>query len=443
MTPTTDPYQTLRRRAEDILAAKAGLAAPSGDAMAAEPLQQLIHKLQVQQIELEMQNDQLRQTQVELDTARARYFDLYELAPVGYCTVNEQGLILESNLTAAALLGVFRKDLIKKPIRRFVVRADQNTYDQCRLALFTASAPQECEVQMRKSDDSIIWVHIKTTTARDDAGARVQRLVLSDITERKQAEAALQEQNAELEISRSNAEKANRAKSEFLSQMSHELRSPLHAILGFAQLMELGTPAPSSLQKSNVDQILKSGWHLLELINEILDLSRIESGNLAIVLEPVALPDILRDCQAMIEPLAKGKGIQTHFPEFNGACLVNADPIRLKQVLINLMVNAIKYNRQSGAIDVTCSEAPGHHLRINVRDAGEGLSEQAMTQLFQPFNRLGQERKDADGTGIGLVLSKQLMGLMGGAIGVQSTLGAGSVFWIELQLSESALDDAH
>lgn len=442
MTPTTDPYQTLRRRAEDILATNAGPAAQTRDDMAAEPLQQLIHKLQVQQIELEMQNDQLRQTQVELDTARARYFDLYELAPVGYCTVNEQGLILESNLTAAALLGVLRKDLIEKPIRRFVVQADQPTYDQCRLALFTANVPQECELQMRKSDDSIIWTHIKTTTASDDAGARVQRLVLSDITERKNAEAALHEQNCELEISRSNAEKANRAKSEFLSQMSHELRSPLHAILGFAQLMELGTPAPSPSQKSNVDQILKSGWHLLELINEILDLSRIESSNLAIVLEPVALPDILRDCQAMIEPLAKGRGIQTHFPEFKGTCQVDADPIRLKQVLINLMANAIKYNRQGGAIDVTCDAAPGHHLRIKVRDAGEGLSEQAMTQLFQPFNRLGQERKDTDGTGIGLVLSKQLVSLMGGTIGVQSTVGVGSVFWIELKLSDNSSNGA-
>jgi CheY-like chemotaxis protein len=252
--------------------------------------------------------------------------------------------------------------------------------------------------------------------------------------ERERLDQVLRDKNAELETARAVADKANLAKSEFLSGMSHELRSPLNAILGFAQLMESGSPLPSASQKASIDQILRAGWYLLELINEVLDLALIESGRLSLSREPVALVDVLDDCQTLIEPLALKKDIQLHFPRHMAPYFVSADWTRLKQVVINLLSNAIKYNREGGSVHVTCSERPLQRLRISVQDTGEGLSPEKISQLFQPFNRLGKEDSDEEGTGIGLVVSKRLVEQMGGEIGVISTVGAGSVFWIELAL---------
>jgi CheY-like chemotaxis protein len=215
--------------------------------------------------------------------------------------------------------------------------------------------------------------------------------------------------------------------------MSHELRSPLNAILGFAQLMESDTAAPTPSQKASIDEILRAGWYLLELINEILDLAQIESGKLSLSPEPTSLGEVLLECQAMIEPQAQQRGITMTFPQFPVPCFVKADRTRLKQVLINLLSNAIKYNKTGGTVVVDCDgcHAPGR-IRLNVRDTGPGLSAEKLTQLFQPFNRLGQERGAEQGTGIGLVMSKRLVELMGGALGVESRVGEGSTFWWEL-----------
>jgi CheY-like chemotaxis protein/two-component sensor histidine kinase len=231
------------------------------------------------------------------------------------------------------------------------------------------------------------------------------------------------------------AEKANLAKSEFLSSMSHELRSPLNAILGFAQLMESAAPPPTSSQKESIDQILKAGWYLLELINEILDLALIESGRLSLSLEPVSLADVMDECQTMIVPQVQKSGIRVSFPRFEVPLFIHADPTRLKQVLINLLSNAIKYNRPQGTVEVACSVSSANRIRVSVHDTGAGLSSEQLSQLFQPFNRLGQEARAEEGTGIGLVVSKRLVELMEGEIGVESTVGAGSLFWFELDLA--------
>ena len=231
------------------------------------------------------------------------------------------------------------------------------------------------------------------------------------------------------------AEKANRAKTDFLSSMSHELRTPLNAILGFAQLMESGSPPPTPSQKRNLDQILKAGWYLLELINEILDLALIESGKVTLSREPVSLVEVMLECRAMIEPQAQKRGIGMTFPRFEIPYFVKADRTRVKQVLINLLFNAIKYNKPGGAVAVECTLSPPDSIRISVRDTGAGLAPEQLAQLFQPFNRLGKEASAEEGTGIGLVVTKRLVELMGGAIGVDSAVGVGSVFWIELSLT--------
>jgi len=298
------------------------------------------------------------------------------------------------------------------------------------------------ELTYIRKDGSRFPAVVSVTALRDAQGVIIGYLLIgTDNTARKRVEAeravldqALRDKNVELESARQAADKANLAKSEFLSSMSHELRSPLNAILGFAQLMESGVPPPTVTQKASIDQILHGGWYLLELINEILDLALIESGKLSLSMEPIALPDVLLDCQSMIEPQAQKSDIRISFPQFDTPCFVSADRTRVKQVIVNLMTNAIKYNRVGGTVDVTCKRVAAQRLRVSVRDSGEGLSAEKVTQLFQPFNRLGQEVGAEEGTGIGLVVSKRLVELMGGEIGAHSIVGTGSVFWFELNL---------
>jgi CheY-like chemotaxis protein/nitrogen-specific signal transduction histidine kinase len=257
--------------------------------------------------------------------------------------------------------------------------------------------------------------------------------VARDVTDRKRFEQTLQVTNSELEKAKAVAEKASLAKSDFLSSMSHELRSPLNAILGFAQLMQSESPRPTATQKDSIDQILQAGWYLLELINEILDLAAIEAGKLSLSLEPVSLGEVVRECQTMIEPLAQKGGISLVFPRFDRVCFVNADRTRVKQVLLNLLSNAIKYNRGQGTVEVKLSEGDAAgRVRITVRDTGAGLPPEKLAQLFQSFNRLGRESSAEEGTGIGLVVTKRLVQLMGGEIGVASTVGVGTEFWVEL-----------
>jgi signal transduction histidine kinase/AmiR/NasT family two-component response regulator len=289
------------------------------------------------------------------------------------------------------------------------------------------------ELTYIRKDGSRFPAVVSVTALRDARDAIIGYLLIgTDNTARMGLHQALQETNVELRRAKQVAEKANLAKSQFLSSMSHELRSPLNAILGFAQLIESGAPPPTPGQKESVDQILQAGWYLLELINEILDLALIESGRLSLSPEPMFLAEVLADCQAMIEPQARKSGIHVSFPPADGTHVVKADRTRVKQIFVNLLSNAIKYNRVGGKVHVRCSRTAGDWVRISFQDTGEGLSADKLEQLFQPFNRLGQESGVEEGTGIGLVVSKQLVELMGGRIGAQSTVGVGSVFWIEL-----------
>jgi len=288
---------------------------------------------------------------------------------------------------------------------------------------------------------------VSVTALRDQQEALIGYLLIgTDNTARKAVEAererldqALQDRNLELVSARVVADQANLAKSEFLSSMSHELRSPLNAILGFAQLLDSSVPPATPAQKASIDRILHAGWYLLELINEILDLAVIESGKLSISAEPVSLAEVMFDCQSIIEPQGQNRGLRITFPAFESPLFVQADRVRLKQVLINLLTNAVKYNRPAGTVLVSCAPIAPGRVRISVQDTGLGLAPEQLRQLFQPFNRLGQEHSAEEGTGIGLVMSKLLVELMGGDLGVESTLGEGSLFWFDLNTASSAL----
>ena len=399
-----------------------------------------------------------KQAQEALVKAGALQNAIFNSANFSSIATDAKGVIQIFNVGAERMLGYAAIDVVNKITpadisdpQEVIARAESLSRELeteitpgFEALVFKASRGIEdiYELTYIREDGSRFPAVVSVTALRDEHHTIIGYLLIgTDNTARKAVEAeqarldqALRDKNSELEAARLVADKANLAKSEFLSSMSHELRSPLNAILGFAQLMESGTPLPTAAQKASIDQILRAGWYLLDLINEVLDLALIESGRLSLSLEPISLPQVLEDCQTMIEPLARKRDISLNFPKLLNPCFVGADRTRLKQVVINLLSNAIKYNRHGGRVDVTCQVRPQQRMRVSVQDTGEGLSPAETAQLFQPFNRLGKEESEEEGTGIGLVVSKRLVELMGGEIGVISTVGAGSIFWIELTM---------
>ena len=341
--------------------------------------------------------------------------------------LDPDGRVLSWNGGAQRIEGYSAEEIVGQHFSRFYPPEDiDRGTPQRDLDAVTSRGRLEDEGWRVRKDGSTFWANVVFTAIRDQAGSlRGFAMLTRDLTERRKVE-------AELTNAKSAAEKANLAKSDFLSSMSHELRTPLNAILGFAQLMESESPVPTPSQKESIARILQAGWYLLELINEILDLAMIESGRLAWSLEPVSLTEVMLECRTMIEPQAQKRGIRVTFPELDSLCFIKADRTRVKQVFINLLSNAIKYNQAGGSVVVECSVGASQRVRVSVKDTGVGLSPEKLEQLFQPFNRLGQETSGEEGTGIGLVVTKRLVELMGGAIGVASTVGQGSVFWIEL-----------
>ena len=347
-------------------------------------------------------------------------------------TTDPHGIITDVNKQMEALTGCTRDELIGAPFKNNFT--DPERAEKGIKLVLSGKKVTDYELTACARDGKQTVVSYNATTFYD-RDRRLQGVFAAarDVTERKRFERALQESNVELESAKSAAEKANLAKSDFLSSMSHELRSPLNAILGFAQLMESASPLPTGTQSESIGQILQAGWHLLKLINEILDLAVIESGKVSLSSESVSLSEVMSECQAMMEPQAQKHGIAMKFPEFNnGPLYVMADRTRLKQIIINLLSNAIKYNKKHGTVVVKCTVSGPERTRISVADTGAGLSPEKLAQLFQPFNRLGQEAAGVAGTGIGLVVTKRLAELMEGVLGVESTVGSGSVFWCEL-----------
>ena len=341
--------------------------------------------------------------------------------------LDPQGRIMSWNSGAQRIKGYSAEEIVGQSFTRFYSSKDAERGAPTRdLEAARTRGRFEDEGWRMRRDGSTFWANIVLTAVLDHVGnLRGFAQLTRDLTGRRQAE-------DEIAKAKAVAEKTSLASVEFLSGMSHELRTSLNAILGFAQLMESEQPPPTPSQKESVAKIVQAGWYLMELINEVMDLAMIESGRLSWSLEPMSLADVMHECHAAIEPQAQKSGIRMTLPEIDGQCFIKADRTRVKQVLTNLLSNAIKYNRPGGSVVVECTVSAPQRVRISVTDTGAGMQPDQLAQLFRPFSRVGQETSAAAGAGIGLVVTKRLVELMGGAIGVRSHVGKGSVFWIEL-----------
>ncbi len=275
----------------------------------------------------------------------------------------------------------------------------------------------------RASDGAYRWQLGRALPVKDANGNVVEWFgTVTDIEDQKQMQAV--------------AERAARTGTEFLCGASDELRSPLKAIVDYAESMAAEFPEATPSQQARIEQLGAACRHLSKLIDEILDLAKVESGQVMVSSEPVLLDDALRECRAKIEPLAQRRGIRLGFPERDTSCFVRADPMRLKQILTNLLTHAVTYNHANGKVEVSCTTPAPGRVRVSIRDTGMGLTPEQLAQLFQPFKRLGQQSEPEEGAGIGLAAAKKLVELMSGVIGVDSQVGSGSTFWIELAAAQ-------
>ena len=381
-------------------------------------------------------NKELTRTQEELRRTESFLNSLVEHIPLPITVKDARDLrYVRLNRACEELLGYPRAEMLGRTQHELFPREQAEFLSaKEREAIASGASVEIPELMIQtKTRGPRIMRSVRLPIA-DDAG--VPQFLLSigeDVTEQKAAERALAA--AKLE-----AERANRAKSDFLSRMSHDLRTPLNAILGFAQLLE--SDGLTGDQRDSVRHILKGGEHLLELINEVLDLARIEAGHLSLSPEPVGVFDVVESIVSLIRPLAAQRGITIDDEAVRtcGGRHVVADRQRLRQVLMNLVSNAVKYNREGGRVQVTCERALEGRLQIKVTDTGAGIPPDQLPLLFQPFERLAAAETDVEGTGLGLALSKALAEAMGGTLGVTSAVGHGSTFWIELGESDGGTD---
>ena len=407
--PEADSGQSLRRRAEALAAERAGEMPEDLEARSPDVARRALHELRVHQIELEMQNEELRRTQEELEASRERYFDLYDLAPVGYFTISEQGLILEANLTAAKMLGVARGTLVQQPLSRFIFPEDQDIHYRHRKQLFETGAPQVWELRLARKDAALFWARVEATTAQDADGATVCRAVVSDIAERKRAEEALQTINADLR--------------NFAYALTHDLREPLRMVVNFTQLLakeregKLGEDADKYISYAvegalRIEALLKAlfdYWEVTELGGK--SLSPVDCNH--------ALSHTLLNLQTAIQ---ESGATVTSDP----LPTVVAEDAMLVQVFQNLIGNSIKYRGEAAPRIHISAVRIAEGWLFSVRDNGVGIDPKDAEWVFGMFKRLHE--KEVPGTGIGLALCKKVVQRRGGRIWVEPEAGGGAVF---------------
>jgi PAS domain S-box-containing protein len=427
-----------------------------------EAAKNLIHELRVHQVELEMQNDELLKTQTELEASRKKYADLYDFAPIGYCTLEKDGTIREINLTAANQLGIERALLLKTRIQDYIVEDDQEIIFLHLRKAFDTHTRQTCEVRLLKRGGTSFWAQLESIVVQEgkthpypsqegikEAEAFTTsycRTTITDITDRKQAEEALQEAHDELEVrvqertaelSRVNAElvRTNQLKNEFLATMSHELRTPLNVILGMSESLQEEFYGPlNNRQLSFLRMIKESGHHLLALINDMLDLSKIEAGILELDIDLISAESICQAVLQSIKQVAQKKRLKVSFMFTTHVTTIRADKRRLKQILINLLSNAVKFTPEDGEIGLEVDgDTEQQMAHFTVWDTGIGIAQEDIKKLFQPFVQLdGSFSRKYGGAGLGLSLVYRMVEMHGGSVSVESDVGKGSRFTVSL-----------
>jgi PAS domain S-box-containing protein len=381
---------------------------------------------------------QRSQAEARVKDGQERTRELLEATAEAFISMDSGGLVTAWNSKAEQTFGWPAAEALGRPLAELIVpESSRAAHDRGRRRwLETGQGPllnRRVEVMARHRDGRLFPVEVVIWPVGSGEAA-VFNAFAHDISERRQAEEALQQAKQE-------ADRANRAKSEFLSSMSHELRTPLNAILGFGQLLLLDDLSPE--QSESVQHMLRGGRHLLELINEVLDISRIEAGSLSLSLEPVEVAGVVTDTVDLIGPLAAERQIRVEAPPPGGdARIVLADRQRLKQVLLNLASNAVKYNRHGGSIHLSSRETGGGRVAIAVADTGPGIPAAKMDRLFRPYDRLGAEHSEVQGTGMGLALSKGLVEAMDGRLEASSVEGEGTTFTVELPTADSLVTGA-
>ncbi|MBE0649948.1 MAG: PAS domain S-box protein [Bacteroidales bacterium] len=402
------------------------------------------------ELKVEQRTELLAETNEKLREEEAKFRLVVESAPNAIIMVNSKGIIQMVNLQAESYFGYSRNEMIDNSVEMLVPDSAKIGHISERLNYMshpkTRNIGDGLDLSGRKKDGTVFPIDVALSPIQLNNETSVLASII-DISKRKAIEDEIK--NAKVE-----ADRANLAKSEFLSRMSHELRTPMNSILGFAQLMKMGELSPS--HKKGVEHILKNGKHLLELINEVLDLSRIESGKLSISLEPIYLAGIVSETLDIVLPLADQHKIQLKFDDCsNKNIYVKADQQKMKQVLLNLLNNAVKYNRENGSVKIGCyvvdgkpetesQETDGQEqkmVRISITDTGKGIAPEDLKTLFDPFQRIGAGVTEIEGTGLGLTVAKKLVEAMGGTIGVESRPETGSTFWIELPKAKHQLEN--
>ncbi|HXU34186.1 MAG TPA: ATP-binding protein [Thermoanaerobaculia bacterium] len=430
----------LRQRAEEIAKAQGIRSREEIESLSIGETRRIIHELIVHHVELEMQNEELRRVQAELDAARERYFDLYDLAPLGYCTVNEQGVIVDANSAAANLLGVSPEALIDRPISGSILPEDGDVFYLLRRQVAKTGESQSRELRMVRGDGTPVWVQMAATLGRSPEGGSELRCMLTDVSGRREGEDASRRSDEELRVSRRRAESARQSKFGLLVGMSSEIRTPIQFIGGLSLLVRsAGVTAEQAGWLAKID---RASDHLLLILNQILDLAKIEAGQMRLNHEPFQISRLFESVASAIGGAASEKGLAIEKITEGVPPWLCGDSHRLLQSLLNYAWNAIRFTREGSIVlraNILVDGGDDLLVRFSVEDTGEGIDPERAERLFGVFAAAtplieAAATRGLGGMGLGLAITLQLAQRMGGEAGVESTPGVGSTFWFTARL---------